>query len=79
MPKHKQRPHLGIDLGAGVYPLLCTSSMVDKLEEATYPTNAATPTPPLLANPTLPGVLFSFKVLLPLPIILDGTNATPDN
>ena len=75
MPKHEQRSHLGIGLGAGVYPLFHIGPMVDKLEEAACLTNTAS----LLANPTLPGALFSLKVLLLLSVTPNGTNATHDN
>ena len=53
--------------------------MVDKLEEAACSTDVATSTPLLLAYPTLPSVLFTLKVPLPLLITLDSTNAIPEN
>ena len=74
MPKHEQKSHLGIDLGARVNPLPCISMTVDKLEEAACFAKVAPPS--LLANPALPGVLFPVKVLLPLPITLDSTSTT---
>ena len=79
MPKHEQRSHLGIDLGAKIYPLLYIGPMAYNLEDTTWLAYAATPTPLLLDTPILPYVLFSIRVLLSLPIALEGTNATPDN
>ena len=72
MPKHQQRLHLGINLGAEVYLLLCIGPIVDKLEDATGPANVATPTQLPLDNPTLPNILISLGMLLPPPITLNG-------
>ena len=79
MLKHEQRSHLGINLGAVAYLLLCIGQVLGKLEDAAWLAYAATPTPLLLGTLILPSVPFSIRVLLPLPKVLEGTNTTPYN